>query len=135
AGVRDHLRSGQFAYRPLCARPLSLPHRGRRVRLQQDYQCGRCGRGAGIPRDSIVPVYQAFGAGNWSDDGGGQYTLPTPSQEEQILAVWAPLVPNPVFDYAYSWGTQNADQALEDSPALQAVFSAHNTYVAGARRD
>jgi len=87
---------------------------------------------AGIPRDSIVPVYQAFGAGNWSDDGGGQYTLPTPSQEEQILAVWAPLVPNPVFDYAYSWGTQNADQALEDSPALQTVFSAHNTTSPGS---
>ena len=87
---------------------------------------------AGIPRDSIVPVYQAFGAGNWSDDGGGQYALPTPSQEEQILAVWAPLVPNPVFDYAYSWGTQNADQALEDSPALQAVFSAHNTTSPGS---
>ena len=81
---------------------------------------------AGIPRDSIVPVYQAFGGGGWLDDGGGQYTLPTASQEEQIFAVWAPLVPNPVFDYAYSWGTQNADQALEGSPALQAVFSAHN---------
>jgi len=81
---------------------------------------------AGIPLGSIVPVYQAFGGGGWSDDGGGQYTLPTASQEEGILAVWAPLVPNPVFDYAYSWGTQNADQALEGSPALQAVFSAHN---------
>src|SRR5207244_11070302 len=81
---------------------------------------------AGIPLGSIVPVYQAFGGGGWLDDGGGQYTLPTASQEEQIFAVWAPLVPNPVFDYAYSWGTQNADQALEGSPALQAVFSAHN---------
>src|SRR5437899_6742321 len=73
---------------------------------------------AGIPRGSIVRVYEAFGGGGWSDDGGGQYTLPTASQEEQILAVWAPLVPNLVLDYAYSWGTQNADQALEDSPAL-----------------
>jgi hypothetical protein len=81
---------------------------------------------AGIPRGSIVPVYQAFGGGGWSDDGGGQYTLPTASQEQQILAVWAPLVPNPVFDYAYSWGTQKSDQALEDSPALQAVFASHN---------
>src|SRR2546422_3045848 len=88
---------------------------------------------AGIPRDSIVPVYQAFGGGGYSDDGGGQYTLPTASQEEQILAVWGALVPNPVFDYAYSWGTQNSDQALEDSPALQAVFAAHNATSAGAR--
>ena len=88
---------------------------------------------AGIPRDSIVPVYQAFGGGGWSDDGGGQYTLPTASQEQQILATWAPLVPNPVFDYAYSWGTQNSDQALEGSTTLQAVFSAHNATSAGPR--
>jgi len=88
---------------------------------------------AGIPRGSIVPVYQAFGGGNWSDDGGGQYTLPTASQEQRILATWASVVPNPVFDYAYSWGTQNSDQALEGSTALQAVFSAHNATSAGPR--
>src|SRR5204862_335340 len=81
---------------------------------------------AGIPVGSMVPVYQAFGGGGWSDDGGGQYTLPTASQEQQIMSTWAPLVPNPVFDYAYSWGTQNSDQALEGSTALQAVFEAHN---------
>ena len=81
---------------------------------------------AGIPRGSIVPVYQTFGGGGWSDDGGGTYTLPTSSQELQILATWAPLVPHPVFDYAYAWGTQNADQALESSTGLQAVFSTHN---------
>src|SRR6266404_2283891 len=87
---------------------------------------------SGIPVDRIVPVYQAFGAGNWDDDGGGQYTLPTANQEQHILSTWAPLVPNPVFDYAYSWGTQNSDQALEGSTALQAVFEAHNTASAGA---
>src|SRR5205823_6532197 len=64
--------------------------------------------------------------------GGGQYTLPTASQEQQIMSTWAPLVPNPVFDYAYSWGTQNSDQALEGSTALQTVFEAHNTASAGA---
>src|SRR5436309_11819642 len=87
---------------------------------------------AGIPIGSMVPVYKAFGGGGWSDDGGGQYTLPTASQEQQIMSTWAPLVPNPVFDYAYSWGTQNSDQALEGSTALQAVFEAHNTASAGA---
>jgi len=81
---------------------------------------------AGIPVGSIVPVYQAFGGGTWSDDGGGYYLLPTPSEEQQILATWAALVPTPVFDYAYSWGTQNSDQALESSTDLQAVFAAHN---------
>jgi hypothetical protein len=73
-----------------------------------------------------VPVYQAFGGGGWSDDGGGKYTLPTDSQERQILATWAPLVPHPVFDYAYSWGTQNSDQALGTSSVLQALFLLHN---------
>src|SRR5438132_6306975 len=48
------------------------------------------------------------------------------------MSTWAPLVPNPVFDYAYSWGTQSSDQALEGSTALQAVFSAHNAASAGA---
>ena len=81
---------------------------------------------AGIPVGSIVPVYQAFGGGSWSDDGGGYYLLPTPSEEQQILATWAALVPTPVFDYSYSWGTQNSDQALESSTDLQAVFAAHN---------
>ena len=81
---------------------------------------------AGIPLASIVPVYQAFGGGGWSDDSGGYYLLPTASQELQIFATWAPLVPTPVFDYAYSWGVQNSDQALESSTSLQAVFAAHN---------
>jgi len=81
---------------------------------------------AGIPLGSIVPVYQAFGGGNWSDDGGGYYLFPTASEEQQILATWAGLVPSPVFDYAYSWGSQNSDQALESSTELQAVFAAHN---------
>src|SRR5206468_5239291 len=87
---------------------------------------------AGIPLGSIVPVYQAFGGGSWADDGGGKYTLPTSSQAQQIMSTWAPMAPNPVFDYAYSWGTQSSDQALEGSPTLQAVFAAHNAASAGA---
>jgi hypothetical protein len=80
----------------------------------------------GLPRDNMVPVYQAFGGGKWVDDGGGRYALPTVSQLQQILARWQRLVPTPVFDYAYSWGSQNADVALESSADLQAVFLRHN---------
>ncbi len=80
----------------------------------------------GLPRDRIVPVYQTFGGGNWVDDGGGRYTLPTVSQMQQILARWEVLVPTPVFDYAYSWGSQSADEALDSSPELQAVFRRRN---------
>ena len=81
---------------------------------------------AGIPLADIVPVYQAFGGGAWVDDGGGSYQLPTAAQESAILATWESLVPTPVFDYAYSWGTQNGDQPLAATPSLQSVFLAHN---------
>jgi hypothetical protein len=81
---------------------------------------------AGIPNADIVPVYQAFGGGAWTDDGGGRYQLPTAAQETLILNTWAGLVAAPAFDYAYSWGSQNGDTALSGSPALQQVFAAHN---------
>ncbi len=80
----------------------------------------------GIPLADIVPVYQAFGGGTWIDDGGGSYQLPMATQESEILSTWASLVPTPVFDYTYSWGVQNGDQALKGSPALQSILFAHN---------
>jgi hypothetical protein len=82
---------------------------------------------AGIPEDSIVPVYQAFGGGSWVDDGGGRYRLPTAAEEQAIMARWDPLVPHPAFDYAYSWGTQRGDNAVQDSRELQTVFWQRNT--------
>lgn len=82
---------------------------------------------AGIPLDSIVPVYQAFGGGGWSTETGSQVVMPTAAQEQAMINHWADLVPNPAFDYAYAWGSQNGDTALESSPELQKVFLAHNT--------
>ncbi len=87
----------------------------------------------GVRRDGMVPVYQAFGAGNWVDDGGGRYALPTVGQLRQILARWETLVPTPEFDVVYSWGPQNAHVALESSPDLQAVFRLHNSATKAAR--
>jgi hypothetical protein len=78
----------------------------------------------GWPQSSLVPVFQAFGAGSWS--GGGTWTLPTPDQEQQLLAIWASVLPVPLFDFAYSWGQQNHDQSLSMSPGLQQIFAAHN---------
>jgi hypothetical protein len=80
----------------------------------------------GWPLSSMVPVYQAFGGGNYPDDAKGYWVLPTAAQERQILADWAQLVPDPKFDYAYSWGSQAGDTALSQSPALQSVFTAKN---------
>jgi hypothetical protein len=75
----------------------------------------------GVPQSDIVPVYQAFGGGGYSD-----WILPTPVQEQQILSTWGSAVPTPAFDYAYSWGIQVGDTALSDDPGLQQVFAAHN---------
>jgi hypothetical protein len=82
---------------------------------------------AGIPTSAIIPIYQTFGGGNWIDDMGGSYVLPTATQEQQILATWGSLVPSPVFDYAYHWGQQNNDISLATSSALQVIFFNHNT--------
>src|SRR5579871_1422054 len=84
---------------------------------------------AGIAQDQIVPVYQAFGGGSSTDPAYQTYTLPTASQEQQILSTWASVVPAPAFDMAYSWGTQSGDTSLADSAALQQVFAAHNAPV------
>jgi hypothetical protein len=81
----------------------------------------------GVPRSRIVPIYQAFGGGKWRDDSGGQYVLPTPDQERQILSSWRALVKAPVLDMAYSWGSQEADAALESAVDLKEVFSHHNS--------
>lgn len=86
----------------------------------------------GIPRGSMVPFYQSFGGGDWVDDYGGKYLLPTAEQMRQILDRWRRHVNEPAFDAVYSWGSQRADVALESSLALQEVFLAHN-YGAGGR--
>jgi hypothetical protein len=84
---------------------------------------------AGIPVEKIVPVFQAFGGGNWTDDGGGKFLLPTPDQMNQMFSRWASLVPNPVMEYTYAWGEQNGDIALGSASAasLRTVYLAHNT--------
>jgi hypothetical protein len=80
----------------------------------------------GWPRASIVPVYQAFGGGDYLDNENGSYLLPTAAQERQLLADWAVVVPDPKFDYAYSWGQQKGDMSLSQSSALRALFTERN---------
>jgi hypothetical protein len=81
---------------------------------------------AGIPRARMIPVYQTFGGGEWKDEAGGKYVLPTTKQLREMLARWAELVPAPKFDYAYSWGSQKSDSALESSTELKEAFAIHN---------
>lgn len=87
----------------------------------------RAAEASGIPRSRMVPVYQAFGGGEWEDDGGGHFVLPTPTEARELLRRWATLVPDPVFDFVYSWGQQRGDRSLVTaSRALKHVFAAHN---------
>jgi hypothetical protein len=81
----------------------------------------RAAEAHGWPLASIVPIYQAFGGGGYSN-----WVMPSAAQERQMLAAWAAVVPAPKFDYAYSWGPQRGDRALSQSPGLKAVFSAKN---------
>jgi hypothetical protein len=81
----------------------------------------------GIPQKDLVPVYQAFGGGGYAS-----WILPTAAQEQAILSEWGSVLPNPAFDYAYSWGVQMGDTALSDDSPLQQVFAAHNAAVSGA---
>lgn len=82
---------------------------------------------SGIPVSQIVPVYQTFGGGSYTTDTGGQYVMPTASQEQTMMDHWAALDPSPAFDYAYAWGSQQGDTALGSDPALQAFFLQHNS--------
>jgi hypothetical protein len=82
---------------------------------------------SGIPRSRMIPVFQAFGGGDWVDDGGGHYLMPRPRQARTLLRRWATLLPHPVFDFAYSWGQQQNDRSLETaSRAVKRVYAAHN---------
>jgi hypothetical protein len=81
---------------------------------------------SGIGRDQIIPVYQAFGGGEWFDDEGGRYRLPVVAEEEEIIAQWKTAIPTPLFDYVYSWGSQRGDVGLEGALALHPAFARHN---------
>lgn len=81
---------------------------------------------AGVPVDQMVPVYQAFGGGAYWTDTGEKHVLPTTEQLQQMLDTFEAAIPNPVFDYAYSWASQEGTTAIENSPELQAFFRERN---------
>ncbi|MGH3168132.1 MAG: hypothetical protein ACRDN0_19895 [Trebonia sp.] len=106
------------------------PYPVRSELLSPDYpeiaESVRAAEAIGWPRSSIVPVYQTFGGGAFPDEANGYWQLPTADQERQMLADWAAVIPRPVFDYAYSWGSQKGDTALGLSTALRDVFAEKN---------
>lgn len=83
---------------------------------------------SGVSRDQVVPIYQSFGGGLWKDDAGGRYVLPSAQELRSIIDRWHALVPNPIFDMAYSWGRQREDESIDGSPQLKPVFFSYNAH-------
>jgi hypothetical protein len=76
---------------------------------------------AGIPRRTVVPVYEGFGQENTSSH---YYNLPSRDEMRTMLHLWASLVPHPPMDYTYSWGHQDgANPTLRDSRGLKRLFT------------
>jgi hypothetical protein len=86
----------------------------------------------GIPVSAIVPVFEAFGQEDRLDGKSIYYRTPTTAEFQDMLDLWKSLVPNPVFDFAYTWGIQctesscPASQSLKNHPELQALIKQHN---------
>jgi hypothetical protein len=87
---------------------------------------------SGIPASAIVPVYQAFGQSGRKDGKSPYYRMPTADEVAAMLRLWSNLVPEPAFDYFYTFGVQcsagscPAPQAISNTPAIQAVVALHN---------
>jgi hypothetical protein len=86
----------------------------------------------GIPVSVIVPVFEAFGQEDRLDGKSIYYRTPTTAEFQEMLDLWKSLVPNPVFDFAYTWGIQctastcPASQSLKNHPELQLLIKQHN---------
>ena len=86
----------------------------------------------GIPISAIVPVFQAFGQEGRLDGKSIYYRTPTTAEFQDMLNLWKSLVPNPIFDFVYTWGiqcTENncpAPQSLKNHPEMQLLIKEHN---------
>ena len=92
----------------------------------------------GIPGSAIIPVFQAFGQEGRLDGKSIYYRTPTTREFQDMLDLWKSLVPNPVFDIAYTWGIQCtksscvAPQSLKNHPELQLLIKQHNFALPGS---
>jgi hypothetical protein len=87
---------------------------------------------AGVPESAIVPVIQAFGQ-TCTVSGRHYYKLASQAEMVTMLQHWRSLVPEPVFDFVYTWKSEGpACPALDVSdgthgqPDLHKVISEHN---------
>lgn len=83
----------------------------------------------GISLDAIVPVFQVFGQ-RCAANKSKYYLQPTAAELKAMLAEWHALVPNPEFDYTYTWRSSGpacpALDRADGSSSLQSVMQGHN---------
>ena len=86
---------------------------------------------ADIPKERLVPVFQAFGQACTTNETP-YYQLPTAADMHEILAIWDELLPPTTrpFDMTYSWGGQDrhACPSLSmagggDYPDLKSIYA------------
>jgi hypothetical protein len=86
----------------------------------------------GIRSSLIVPVFQAFGQARRIDGKSAYYRMPSAGELASMLSTWHSLVPDPAFDYFYTFGVQcsvsscPAPQAIIDTPEIRGVVRSHN---------
>jgi hypothetical protein len=92
----------------------------------------------GIPASAIIPVFQAFGQEGRLDGEPINWRTPTTMEFQNILSIWKSLMPNPIFDIAYTWGIQCtesscvAPQSLKNHPELQLLIKQYNLSLPGS---
>ncbi len=85
----------------------------------------------GIPADQIVPVFQVFGQ-ECAHKKAKYYAQPTADELQTMINHWSALIPDPDFDFTYTWRSEGPacpglDVATGGShPGLQAVIKRHN---------
>ncbi len=86
----------------------------------------------GVPLASIVPVWQAFGQ-VCNTEQSHYYVLPSAQQMRDQLDRWKRLVPDPAFDFTYTWQSGgpacpalDAANGTGGTSDLQSLLRAHN---------
>ncbi|HEY2796238.1 MAG TPA: hypothetical protein VGJ28_27980 [Micromonosporaceae bacterium] len=79
----------------------------------------------GIPVNDIVPVFQVFGQA--CSSRAGYYQLPSAAALRDMFAQWQASVPDPAFDFAYTWRSEGpACPSLDRAKSLQSIVREHN---------
>ena len=89
---------------------------------------------AGVPKDKIIPTFQAFGQTCNGKGEDKKWRLPSESEMKAILARWDKVLPKAIGDVTYTWGDPwNSCPSLKKAngtggyPNLQKVMKDYNS--------